>query len=94
MRPGAAAGGRAAGGLKRLCGLSSCLAIRQQGRSGGPQYQRAIGFVDHPTIAMAGASPDGLVGDVGLVEVKCPNTATHIDTLLRDPHVARDLAED
>jgi predicted phage-related endonuclease len=31
---------------------------------------------------MAGASPDGLVGDDGLVEIKCPNTATHIDTLL------------
>jgi predicted phage-related endonuclease len=31
---------------------------------------------------MAGASPDGLVLDNGLVEIKCPNTATHIDTLL------------
>lgn len=41
-----------------------------------------IGFVDHPTIAMSGSSPDGLVGDDGLVEIKCPNTATHIDTLL------------
>lgn len=41
-----------------------------------------IGFVQHPTIAWAGASPDGLVGDDGLVEIKCPNTATMIDTLL------------
>jgi putative phage-type endonuclease len=41
-----------------------------------------IGFVPHPTIAMSGASPDGLIGDDGLVEIKCPNTATHIDTLL------------
>jgi len=41
-----------------------------------------VGFVSHPTILMAGASPDGLVGDDGLVEIKCPNTATHIDTLL------------
>jgi putative phage-type endonuclease len=40
------------------------------------------GFVSHPTIQMAGASPDGLVLDDGLVEIKCPNTATHIDTLL------------
>jgi putative phage-type endonuclease len=40
------------------------------------------GFVLHPSIADAGASPDGLVGDAGLVEIKCPNTATHIDTLL------------
>ncbi len=41
-----------------------------------------VGFIDHPTVAMSGASPDGLVGDEGLVEIKCPNTATHIDTLL------------
>ena len=41
-----------------------------------------VGFVDHPTIAEGGASPDGLVGNIGLVELKCPNTATHIDTLL------------
>jgi putative phage-type endonuclease len=41
-----------------------------------------IGFVEHPTLAFAGASPDGLVGDDGLVEIKCPNTATHIDTLI------------
>ncbi len=41
-----------------------------------------IGFVVHPSIYMSGASPDGLVGDDGLVEFKCPNTATHIDTLL------------
>jgi len=41
-----------------------------------------VGFVPHPSIEMTGASPDGLVGDVGLVEIKCPNTATHIDTLL------------
>jgi putative phage-type endonuclease len=43
-----------------------------------------VGFVPHPTIAMTGASPDGLVGDDGLVEIKCPNTATHLDTLLTD----------
>jgi putative phage-type endonuclease len=39
------------------------------------------GFHDHPAIAMSGASPDGLAGDTGLVEIKCPNTATHIATL-------------
>lgn len=42
----------------------------------------AVGFVEHPTVAMSGASPDGLIGIDGLVEFKCPNTATHIDTLL------------
>lgn len=41
-----------------------------------------VGSVDHPTIPMTSASPDGLVGDDGLIEIKCPNTATHIDTLL------------
>ena len=41
-----------------------------------------VGFVDHPTIAMSGASPDGLVGEEGLFECKCPNTKTHIETLL------------
>jgi len=41
-----------------------------------------VGFVPHPTIEMAGASPDGLVGDEGLLEIKAPNTATHIETLL------------
>lgn len=44
-------------------------------------------FVAHPTIPMSGASPDGLATDStgdGLVEIKCPNTATHIDALLSD----------
>jgi hypothetical protein len=41
-----------------------------------------VGFVQHPKIEMAGASPDGLVGLFGMLEIKCPNTATHIDTLL------------
>ena len=41
-----------------------------------------VGFVPHPSIPDAGASPDGLVGSVGLIEIKCPNTATHIETLL------------
>lgn len=42
------------------------------------------GFVPHPTIEGFGASPDGLVGDLGLIEIKCPNSATHIDTLLSE----------
>ena len=41
-----------------------------------------VAMIAHPTIEAAGASPDGLVGDDGLLEIKCPNTATHIDTLL------------
>ena len=41
-----------------------------------------VAMITHPTIEMAGASPDGLVGDDGLVEIKAPQTNTHIDTLL------------
>jgi len=40
-----------------------------------------LGFVPHPKIRNAGASPDGRLGK-GLIEIKCPNTATHLETLL------------
>ena len=43
-----------------------------------------LGFVLHPKIEMAGASPDGLVGLFGMLEIKCPNTATHIEALLTE----------
>ena len=45
-----------------------------------------VGFVSHPTISGSGASPDGVVSE-GLVEIKCPNTSTHLDTLLSDRSV-------
>lgn len=41
-----------------------------------------VGFIAHPGISMTGASPDGLVSHKGLIEIKCPNTATHIDYML------------
>jgi putative phage-type endonuclease len=41
-----------------------------------------IGFVPHPTIENAGASPDGLIGEEGLIEIKCPLTNTHMNTIL------------
>lgn len=40
-----------------------------------------IGFVDHPEIAKAGCSPDGLVAEDGMIQIKCPTTPTHIATL-------------
>lgn len=43
---------------------------------------REVGFIDHPSIGMAGASPDGFVGNDGLLEIKCPMSAQHIETLL------------
>ena len=45
-------------------------------------FVNETGFVDHPTIEMCGASPDGLVGADGLIEIKCPNSATHMETIL------------
>lgn len=48
-----------------------------------------VGFVDHPTVNRAGASPDGVIGwdgvdgdPVGLVEIKCPKSATHMRYIL------------
>jgi putative phage-type endonuclease len=41
-----------------------------------------VGFIEHGNLPYTGASPDGLVDANGMVEIKCPNTATHIETLL------------
>jgi putative phage-type endonuclease len=41
-----------------------------------------VGLVLHPTIDRGAASPDGLVGPSGLVEIKCPKTATHLDYIV------------
>ena len=41
-----------------------------------------VGFIVHPNLPYTGASPDGLVDFDGMVEIKCPNTATHIETLI------------
>lgn len=43
-----------------------------------------VGFVDHPMIDNFGASPDGEVGQDGLIEIKCPNTATHLDMMVSE----------
>jgi putative phage-type endonuclease len=51
-------------------------------------YEATNGFVDkagfykHQSIEWFGASPDGLAGDDGLVEIKCPNSTTHVDYIL------------
>lgn len=81
---------------ERLTGASSPAFVNDAMRWGTDQepnarraYMERFGvevvetsFVDHPEVTMSGASPDGLVGLDGLVEIKCPNTATHLDTLL------------
>ena len=44
-------------------------------------FVQEVGYVLHPTIKHAGASPDGIVGD-GLIEIKSPNSKTHFEYLL------------
>lgn len=41
-----------------------------------------VGMVKHPEIPNSGASPDGLVGEIGLIEIKCPRSSTMFDTVL------------
>ena len=41
-----------------------------------------IGFVIHPDMEMSGASPDGLINEDGLIEIKCPTANNHVDTIL------------
>ena len=43
---------------------------------------KQVGWIPHPEIEMCGCSPDGLVDDEGLIEIKCPNTKTHLETVL------------
>ena len=42
------------------------------------------GFILHPFVKDSGASPDGLIGIDGGLEIKCPNTATHLKYLMTD----------
>lgn len=49
----------------------------------GVEVER-IGYIRHRHIPRSGASPDGLVGNDGLVEIKCPNTTTHLEYLLAE----------
>ncbi len=44
------------------------------------QFVEQVAFIDHPSIEWFGCSPDGLVAD-GLIEIKCPNSTTHVDYL-------------
>jgi predicted phage-related endonuclease len=46
---------------------------------------KEVGFIDHPTIAMSGASPDGMIAEgEGILEIKCPIETTHTTTLMTD----------
>ena len=48
-----------------------------------------VGFYQHPSLSCSGASPDGLVGDDGLLEIKCPALETHIG-YIEDDEVPED----
>lgn len=52
-----------------------------------------IAFATHPDIPMSGASPDGLVGEDGLIEIKCPQPAAHLDVLLTDTVPAKYITQ-
>jgi putative phage-type endonuclease len=45
-------------------------------------FVEQVGYILHPTIKRSGASPDGRVGDDGLLEIKCPNSKVHFEYLL------------
>ena len=44
-------------------------------------FVKEVGFIEHATIPMSGCSPDGLIGDDGLIEIKCPTVANHIESI-------------
>lgn len=56
-----------------------------------------VGFVVHPLMPYFGCSPDGLVGEKGMLQIKCPNTTTHLAWLMAGTipveHVPQMLAE-
>lgn len=52
-----------------------------------------VGLVAHPAIPWSHASPDGLVGDDGLLEIKCPKSATHLATLTARKAPARHIPQ-
>jgi putative phage-type endonuclease len=62
--------------MKRGAEMEAIARGQYEGRNGIDVVQ--VAFVDHPSIEMFGASPDSYVGTDGLVEIKCPQTATHV----------------
>jgi putative phage-type endonuclease len=46
------------------------------------EFVKEVGYILHGKIERSGASPDGLVGDEGLLEIKCPISKTHFEYLL------------
>jgi Phage-related protein, predicted endonuclease len=92
---------------ERLTGLPTdtfCSPAMQWGKDNEPRARAMysfttgnevveVGLVRHPTIKGTHASPDGLCGSDGLCEIKCPNSATHIETLTGTPIADRYLKQ-
>ena len=57
------------------------------------RFVTEVAFIDHPTIANFGCSPDGLVAEDGLLEIKCPNSSTHIEYLTDDKPPSKYVAQ-
>jgi hypothetical protein len=97
--------------VERLTGLSTEHYVTREMQWGADQEQYAraayeleqnvlvetCGFVIHPEIQRFGCSPDGLVGSDGMIQVKCPTTATHLAWMLSESipveHAVQMLAE-
>lgn len=53
-----------------------------------------VGFTRHPLVPWCGASSDGLVGDKGMVQIKCPyESSVHLETLLSEEFPSEHLAQ-
>lgn len=62
-------------------GIDTEPAARSAYETATGNFVTEVGMIDHPTIAMSGASPDGFVGDDGLIEIKCPESKQHLKNL-------------
>ena len=52
-----------------------------------------VAFINHYNIKNAGCSPDGLVGDLGMVEIKCMTTANHVEAILNNTPPSQYIAQ-
>lgn len=70
---------------KKVASLDHRLGLEPDARAAYEFYYETevalVGFIDHPRIPNAGASPDGLVGTKGGLEIKCPDPEGHIELI-------------
>jgi hypothetical protein len=65
-----------------LFGIENEQAAREAYEAAEGVLVEQVGFIKHPRIERSGASPDGCIGDNGLIEIKVPKLATHLNYLL------------